>query len=231
MRHPAQSPAPQVTTVAEYDGGLALRVAATQLDARYSATAARRIVDEWCEFFAAGPSRLVDLSFVSRTPRRLFMSLAGQTQLTALRVKWGDYDDLSPLEGMQGLTELWLGGASSVRNLEPLASLAQLRELTIESLRFVSDLSPLGALPGLRFLDVGGDWASPRNVHVDSIAFLRNLPGLEQLGLFSIIVDDLDYSPLLALPALKSARVKKVRGMRPAHEQLCAAVPALEPAP
>lgn len=230
MRHPAESPAPQITTVAEYDGGPALRIAATQLDARYSATAAKRIVDEWCEFFASGPSGLVDLSFVSRTPRRLFMSLAGQTQLTALRVKWGDYDDLTPLEAMHGLTELWLGGASSVRGLEPLASLAQLRELTIESLRHVRDLSPLGALVNLRLLDVGGDWASPRNVHVDSIGFLRSLSGLEELGLFSLIVDDLDYSPLLDLPALRSARVKKVRGMRPSHEELCAAIPALEPA-
>jgi len=34
------------------------------------------------------------------------------------------------------------------------------------------------------------------------------------------VVDDLDYSPLLDLPKLRSVRAMKVRGMRPEHDEL-----------
>jgi hypothetical protein len=217
--------------VDEYDGEPVVRVSATQLGTRYSAYRARTIVDQWCEFFASGPTPITDLAFTTRTPKRLFASLRGQTQLRCLRVKWGDYDDLSPLTGMHALTELWLGGASNVPTLAPLAQMPQLRQLAVESLRHVHDLSPLGSLTQLRALEVGGNWVSPRIVHVDSIAFLRRLPDLESLVLHTMIVDDLDYSPLLSLGSLKDIRVMPARGMRPSHDELCAAIPALKPLP
>ena len=220
-----------ITTVAEYDGASAVRVSATQLGTRYSAHRARKIVDEWCDFLACGPSPITDLTFVTRTPARLFESLAGQAQLQSLAVKWGDYDDLSPLTGMHELTRLKLGGASSLRTVTPLSQMPQLRELLIDSLRHVHDVSALGSLTRLRSLEVGGNWMTPRIAHVDSIAFLRRLPELEGLVLHSIIVDDLDYSPLLALDGLEEVRVMPARGMRPSHEDLCSAIPALDPLP
>ena len=88
---------PDITTVAEYADQSAIRVAATQLGPRYSSSDAKRIVAEWVEFFASGPSQIQDLQFVSRTPKRLFDALAGQPQLQRLSVKWGDFDDLSAL--------------------------------------------------------------------------------------------------------------------------------------
>ncbi len=220
-----------ITTVDEYAGQPAVRVEATQLEGRFSARQASRIVEEWCDFLSAGPTAILDLSFVSRTPKRLFAALRGQTQLRTLRVKWGDYDDLSPLTALRDLTGLRLGGASSVTSLAPLAELPQLRGLAVESLRRAHDLSPLAALTELRSLELGGDWTSPRNAHVDSIAPLGRLTHLELLELHTIIVDDLDYSPLLALTRLQRARVKAVRGMRPTYDELCAALPAIERPP
>jgi hypothetical protein len=231
VRHPSQGASPAITTVDEYDGGSVVRVSATQLGTKYSAYQARKIVDQWCELFAAGPTAVTDLAFITRTPKRLFASLRGQTQLRSLGVKWGDYDDLSPLTGMHELQELWLGGASSVRTLAPLGEMPQLRHLAVESLRHVRDLSPLGSLTQLRSLLVGGDWIAPRTVHVDSVAFLRNLPRLERLVLHTMIVDDLDYSPLLDLDNLKEVRVMPTKGMRPSHQDLCEAIPALEALP
>lgn len=186
-------------------------------------------MDQWCKFFAAGPCAITDLAFASRTPKRMFASLRGQTQLRSLAVKWGDYEDLGTLTGMHELKELSLGGASSVRTLGAIGEMPQLRQLAVESLRHVRDLSPLGTLTRLRVLEVGGDWKAPRIVHVDSVAFVRNLPRLERLVLHTMIVDDLDYSPLLELDHLKELRVMPARGMRPSHEELCAAIPALEP--
>jgi hypothetical protein len=95
----------------------------------------------------------------------------------------------------------------------------------IEGIRKVHDLSPLGRLSSLTSLELGGDWMAPRIAHVDSIAFLRQLTGLEDVVLHSIIVDDLDYSPLLDLPRLQSVRAMKTRGMSPSYEHLRSVLP------
>ena len=46
------------------------------------------------------------------------------------------------------------------------------------------------------------------------------LQDLEKVLLHTVVVDDLDYSPLLDLPKLRSVRAMKVRGMRPEHDEL-----------
>ncbi|ONI68288.1 hypothetical protein BWI15_35305 [Kribbella sp. ALI-6-A] len=209
-----------VTEVAEYGGEEVLAVSCTQLGTAYSAAQARRVVEEWVEFFAAGPSGVRDLEFVTRTPKRLFAALRGQTQLQRLAVKWGDYEDLSSLSELENLRELRLGGASRVTSVEPLACLTTLNSLVVEGLRRAHDLSPLGRLRGLKSLELGGDWKSPRTAHVQSIDFLRHLTQLEDLLLHTIVADDLEYTSLLALPRLKSVRVMEVRGMNPPHATL-----------
>lgn len=214
-----------LTEVAEYEGEASIRVSATQLGTRYSAAAARRVVEEWVEFLAAGPSPIRELAFTTRTPRRLFEALAGQPQLQSLTVKWGDYADLSSLSGMVELQHLSLGGASGVHDLGPISTLVRLKTLVVEGFREIADLSPLAELQHLTSLELGGNWMTPTNAHVRSIAVLRQLPGLQRLLLHTIIVDDKDYSPLLALPELKAVGVMKVRGMKPRFEELKARLP------
>ena len=211
--------------VAEYQGQETVAIACTQLSSRYSAAQARKVVSDWVEFFASGPSPIRDLRFRSRTPKRLFASLGAQTQLQRLAVKWGDYEDLSVLTNFPDLCELSLGGASSVTSVEPLGRLMALEYLAIEGLKRAHDMSPLGRLENLTTLELGGDWKSPRIAHVDSIGFLRHLTKLEDLLLHTIIVDDLDYAPLLALPRLRSVAVMKARGMTPSHEHLKSVLP------
>lgn len=217
--------AQMITRVDEYAGEAEVVLLATQLEGRYSASQARRIVSEWVDFFSSGPSPIRDLRFVSRTPKRLFGALRGQTQLKALRLKWGDYEDLSALEDMHELRRLVLAGAASVRTLQPLASLHGVQTLSVDSLRYARDLSPIGAMASVTSLEVGGAWMSLRNAHVDSISFLRGMPQLRRLLLHTLIVDDLDYSPILDLPALDEVRVMRIRGMRPSYDELKAATP------
>ena len=108
---------PTVTRVSEYEGHAAVRISATQLGTGYTDAQAKRVVKEWEEFFSAGPSPIRELEFSSRTPKRLFGALVGQTQLRSLNVKWGDYADLRPLTGMTQLRTLRLRGASAVEDL------------------------------------------------------------------------------------------------------------------
>lgn len=218
--------------VDQYDGRPTVTIACTQLGERdYTRAQAARILAEWCEFFAAGASPIRELEFVSRTPERLFASLVGQTQLESLNVKWGDYEDLSVLQGMTRLHTLRLRGASGVRSLKPLGTLTTLTGLQVEGLKHLIDLGPLAALTTLDDLEIGGDWMSSRSVHVPSIGVLREMPQLRHLVLHTLIVDDHDYTPLLALPNLETLRVARTRGMRPSHDELAGRIPALQRLP
>lgn len=210
------------TRLDEYSGQAKVVLAVTQLAPEYSPSQAKRILGEWVEFFSSGPSPIEDLRLVTRTPKRLFEALRSQTQLQALEVKWGDYSDLSVLEGMQNLHTLRLAGASSVADLTSLAVLQKVESLSLESLQRAHDLSPLGEMQGVLSLDIGGNWMSLRNAHVASISFLRRMPQLQRLLLHTIVVDDRDYSPILDLPALREVRVMETRGMRPGYERLTA---------
>lgn len=211
---------PSLVSVSEYEGQAAVTIAATQLGTKYTATQAARIVSDWVEFFSGGATPITELHFRTRTPRRLFAALESQVQLQALFVKWGDYEDLAALQHMSALTVLALGGASHVSHLTPLARLSSLRRLQVESLLKVRDASPLRALTGLTHLEIGGDWQAPRTAHVESIAWLTDLTNLEHLLLHTLVVDDLDYAPLLQLSRLKAVRVMRVRGMQPSREEL-----------
>jgi hypothetical protein len=215
----------QVVEVGDYSGESSVVVAATQLGSAYSERRKRELVDEWVEFFSSGPTPIRSLRFTTRTPKRLFDALAGQHYLASLEVKWGVYDDLSVLSSMSQLQTLRLAGASKVRNLGPLADLQLVETLQVEGLQGTIDASPVGEMRAVKDLELGGNWMTPRNVRLPSIAFLRRMPQLERLLLHTLIVDDLDYSPLLSLPHLKKVRVRATRGMTPTHDELIRQLP------
>jgi hypothetical protein len=80
-------------------------------------------------------------------------------------------------------------------------------------------------MSGVTSLEIAGDIWSLRIAHVDSISFLRTMPQLRNLRLDTLVVDDLDYTPILDLPNLQSLMVMKARGMRPRFEDLVASTP------
>ena len=80
-------------------------------------------------------------------------------------------------------------------------------------------------MSGITSLAIAGAVWSLRIAHVDSISFLLDMPQLRRLRLEAVIVDDLDYSPILELPSLRSLWVMKARGMRPAFDDLVALTP------
>ena len=214
-----------IITVAEYEGQEDVRIRATQLGTGYTASAARRVVQDWVDLLSAGTSPIRRLEFTSRTPSRLFEALAGQRQLQSLSIKWGDYADLSPLSEMSELQQLSLRGAAKVTVVERLAGLTSLSSLVIEGFRQIEDPSPLGGLRDLTSLELGGNWMTPKNGRLPSIAFLRELHGIRDLLLHTLVVDDRDYSPLMDLPQLQRVRVMKVQGMVPTFEELKATLP------
>lgn len=112
-----------------------------------------------------------------------------------------------------------------MRSIERLTSLGQLTTLTTDYLRHVHDVSALAELSRLTSPTLGGNWASFKHAHLSSSNFLRAMPQLEHLVIHTTVVDDGDYTPLLALPALRSVRVIPSRGMRPSFDELGASLP------
>jgi hypothetical protein len=215
----------KVVEVREYEGESSIALAATQLGSDYSEARKRQIVDEWVDFFRAGPSPIRSLHFLTRTPKRLFDALSAQSQLTALQVKWGDYDDLQVLTTMPELVTLRLRGASAVHDLRPLAELPAVEALQVEGLRGLVDAGPVGQMRSVTDLELGGNWMTPKNVRITSAAFLANMPQLQHLLLHTLIVDDLDYRPLLSLPDLTKVRIMATRGMTPPIDELIQRLP------
>ncbi len=207
----------------DYDDDLAVSVQATQLDVPRSM--ATRIVAEWCDFFGAGPSQIRELEFTSRTPKRLFASLEGQTQLETLVTKWGDYDDLRPLIGMRSLDTLELHSAPALVDLAPLAEIPSLRRLVLTGTFRVRDYSAIGACKRLEDLAVLPGTERGRSTTPD-LDFLAELPLLRELH-FGVEPDDRDWSPILRLQHVDRISIATAADMRPTLLDLEWAVPGV----
>lgn len=218
------------TEVSEYDGAARILVNPTQLYAddfgrTIPESRKRRIVDEWCDFFASGPTPIRYLAFTSRAPKRLISALHGQTQLRGLSIKWGDYDDISALATMPDLWIAELNGASGLADLEPLRSAGSLRILRLEDTRRVADYSPVGDLVGLEELELRTGLTSSA-LPIPSIDFLRKMSSLRHLVLAGRVLDE-DYAPLLVRADLESLWLRKQKSMHPSYEELALAIPGL----
>jgi len=212
MTSSASSPRRVITRVGEYDGGTSLIVAPTQLD-RATPAEARRVLEEWLEFFAeSSPIRRIELA--SRVPQRLLDALAGQTELESLTVKWGSYSDLTVLAGLPRLREVTLGGAGRVIDLEPLTRLPELEVLDLGQ-PFSADPRPLSRIVTLRSLSFeNAHLGSDALVKIDDLEWIRPLKRLRAVWLRAVKLAQPDLSPLLALPDLEELHLSLRRDTR-----------------
>lgn len=218
------------TEVSDYDGAERVQISPTQLHADefgrpIPRSRLKRIVDEWCEFFEAGPTPIRYLDIASRAPKRLVAALRGQTQLRGIEIKWGDYDDISPVGGMSDLWSLSLGGASGLTDIAALRSAPSLRVLAIEGCRRLSDLAPLGDLRALEELSLTSGFGSGP-LALPTIGFVRGMTGLRRLVVGATVLDG-DYSPLLARTDLEALWVRKQRNMHPSLAELHDQIPGM----
>lgn len=189
----------------QYRGESTVSIVATQLASNGLAKPSdqRRILASWIEFFRDGRHPIRDLTFASRVPQELLSSLEGQTQLEAVRVKWGSYSDLTALSGMSRLRTLSLGGAIKVADLTPLEKLLALESLVVDQPFLARDLSPISSLTGLRELVYGN--AHPGSDKVVDIADFRWVAPLLRLRILQMPGTrpaDPDLSILAELPDL-----------------------------
>ena len=212
----------------EYCGQSTVVVAVSQI-ADVTPRQQSKIVGDWCRFFATGPTDFWDLEFAGRMPKRLFDSLATQTQLRRLAVAWGVYDDLSAVADMTELLELELESATSIETLEPLRSLTKLETLEVRNAGRVRDFPVVGDLVTLRQLSLSA--GDGKKEPVESLVFLTRLRDLRCLSL-GLIPENLDFSPLLEMTWVEEMTIwtldKHRKRMNPSLVDLEWALPGLQ---
>lgn len=176
----------------EYNGEKYACICCTQLSFKdhndwdkgfYSEKEKKQIFNEWIEFLTYNPdSNLEAIHFNSAVPQKLFEAACCQKNLKELRLKWGRYDDLTPLKKLEKLQYLFLGGrGSGVSDISVLGELKNLVVLHIEYFKKIEDYSILANLTSLEQLDITGTVSSC--TPIKDLEFLRDMPNLRSIFL------------------------------------------------
>ena len=126
--------------------------------------------------------------------------------VTSFEASFRNISDLSGIEYMTGLAELYLGG-NTIDDLSPLSNLRMLTGLNLYR-NNISDLSPLSSLTTLIWLSLG-------NNNISDLSPLSSLIGLTWLRLDENVIDDL--SPLSSLTSIFSLNLSfnKIKNLSP----------------
>ena len=200
-----------IVEVSEYNGESEIIINCTQLDdssnSKYKTAKARKnVVNEWCDFLIKNPTAFTELTFCTRMPQELFNAVCSQQNLKKLYIKWGVYPDISKI--------------SSVESVEPISKLENLVALTVENFQKIDDYSPLTKLKKLESLTIEGDCFAPKNIHIDSIDFLKDMKQLRFFRFFTSIVKSKDYTPLLSLENIEHLSIKPFKEVNKLYDEI-----------
>ncbi|MGE0607830.1 MAG: hypothetical protein AB7O62_12120, partial [Pirellulales bacterium] len=145
-----------------------------------------------------------------------------QVNLKRLDIKWGAYQDLSPIANLRKLELLWIGTGAGVKSIAPLTDLPRLVGLSIENFQKVSDYSPLSQLRKLQSLTIEGDGLGPQYIRIESLKFLEKMTQLRHLKLLTYRLRSKDYQPILKLRKLESLSLPSSREVKSCYDQLVA---------
>ena len=115
--------------------------------------------------------------------------------------------DLSLLSELHGLEALGITDSPNLKSLAGLERLVNLRELYLTSNMGISEVSQVKALKNLKTLCLEGGFSKP--LHLDTLAPLSSLSGVERLRLASIRVRDKSLRPLVEMTSLQEVFVAK----------------------
>lgn len=133
-------------------------------------------------------------------PAIMEAALGAMRGLAALDIFGTRMTSLAPLAGLP-LARLRLVWAHQLTDIAPLARLDRLETLTIGDMKRVHDFAPLAGCRALRALHIeSGMWA---NQKVESLAFLREMPQLEELSFNHLTIPGEDLTPICALKGLR----------------------------
>jgi hypothetical protein len=133
-------------------------------------------------------------------PAIMEAALGAMRGLSELDIFGTRMTSLAPLAGLP-LARLRLVWAHQLTDITPLARLDRLETLTIGDMKRAHDFAPLARCGALKALHIeSGMWA---NQKVASLAFLKDMSGLENLSFNYLTVPGDDLTPICALKGLR----------------------------
>ena len=153
-------------------------------------------------------------------PQELFDAVCSQKNLKKSYIKWGVYPDISKISNLVNLEFLHLGSGSSVGSIEPISKLENLVALTVENFQKILDYTPLTNLKKLESLTIEGDSFAPKNIHIDSIDFLKDMKQLRFFRFFTSVVKSKDYTPLLSLENIEHLSIKPSKEVNELYDEI-----------
>lgn len=186
-----------IVEVSQYKGQKSLVINCTQLGDSFTpqyktAKQKRAVLDEWCDFLRSEQEAFDELNFCTKMPQELFDAACYQRNLKSL----------DALANLSSLESLFVGSGASVKSIAPIATLTGLESLAVENFQKISDYSAISNLQNLKSLEISGDGLSPKFIHIESLEFLRQMPGLTSLVILVARLKSKDYSPILSLKSI-----------------------------
>ena len=194
-----------IIEVSQYKGQKSLVINCTQLGDSFTpqyktAKQKRAVLDEWCDFLRSEQEAFDELNFCTKMPQELFDAVCCQRNLKSLHIN--SYESLDALANLSSLKSLFIGSGASLKSIAPIATLTGLESLAVENFQKISDYSAFSNLQNLKSLEISGDGLSPKFIHIESLEFLRQMPGLTSLMILVTRIKSKDYSPILSLKSL-----------------------------
>ena len=143
-----------------------------------------------------------------RSTAKQMPDIAEPLKVQSLTVWHCKFQTLEPLASFRNLTRLAIAGFPD-ESFEPISTLTNLRELSVLHFPRVRSLSPLKQLVQLVALSLESlpSWdTSRRQLVVESLSPLAELPSLAHLQLFGVVPPERSLAALEATSSLKSAR-------------------------
>ena len=214
-----------VIEVSEYNGERELIINCTQLGDSFtpqykSAKEKKRVLQEWCDFLQSNKTAFTELSFCTRMPQELFDAVCEQENLRKLHIKWGVYSDITNLANLTKLEYLQLGSGASVESIEPITKLKNLVALSVENFQKIDDYSPLTKLKKLESLTIEGDCFAPKNIHIDSIDFLKDMKQLRFFRFLTARLKSKDYTPVLSLENVEHLTLRPCKETKKLYSEM-----------
>jgi len=151
----------------------------------------------------------LDLSTIDLPPEIGFLRFLPRLESLNLGY-FRNLEDLSPLEALENLTSLQLGG-DSIESIKPLAKLLRLETLHLSNCDVLSNIAPLESLQNLEVLSM---YSCYRVTRLDSLAKLSNLRDLTFYGCSGIRKLD-SIQSLAKLKKLEIISCDKVVNLEP----------------
>jgi hypothetical protein len=143
------------------------------------------------------------LSLLHTPKQEYFEAICKMKNLKRLDITGSPIEDITAISQLKTLRRLDMDSFTRLKDLSPILGLKHLTHLSIENSFKIENYEIIGNLHTLIGLQLAGDFASPKNLRLNSLIPYKTLKELKHLDLAFASVIDNSYETILSLPNLE----------------------------